>query len=74
MLLIEGDVLHFHFLVQEEAGTLTEFGGRLRREVLAGAASGEAFIHLGVTTKIVLKAGSDVLTLGNDSYGVRGMR
>lgn len=74
MLLIEGDVLHFHFLVQEEAGTLTEFGGRLRREVLAGATTGEPFIHLGMAAKIVLKAGCDVLSLGNDSYGVRGMR
>ena len=24
---VEGDVLHFHVFVEEEAGTFTEFGG-----------------------------------------------
>ena len=58
--------MHIHLLVEEEAGTFTEFGGGFSGEVLAGATSGETFIHFWMTTKIVLKAGGDVLTLGNN--------
>ena len=36
------------------------------RNVLASATTREPLIHFGVATKIILKAGGDVLTLGND--------
>jgi hypothetical protein len=54
------------FFVEEEAGTFAELGGRLGGEVFACASTGEPFIHFGMTAKIILKAGGDVLTLGND--------
>ena len=59
-------MLHFHFFVEEEAGTLAEFGGGLSGEVLAGASTGESLVHFRVAIEIILKAGGDVLTLGND--------
>ena len=62
-------MLHFHLLVEEEAGTLTEFGGGLSGEVLAGATTGEPRCHLWMAVKIVLKATGDVLTLGNEFDG-----
>ena len=63
---VEGDALCFHFFVEEEAGTFAELAGRLGGEVLACASTGEPFIHFGMTAKIILKAGGDVLTLWND--------
>ena len=61
--------MHLDLFVEEEAGTFTEFGGRFCGEVLAGTTTGEAFIHLWMTMEIILKAGGDVLTLGNDFDG-----
>ena len=64
-------MLHFYFFVEEEAGTFTEFSGRLGGEVLAGAASSESRCHLGMAVKIILKAGGNVLTLRNDLHSLR---
>ena len=71
MFSVECDVLHFHFFVEEEAGTFTEFSSRLGGEVLAGAATSESRCHLGMAVKIVLKAGGNVLTLGDDLHSLR---
>ena len=71
---VESDALYIYLFVEKESGAFTEFGGGFCGEVLACASTGESCVHFWVAMEIVLKAGGDVLTLGNDSYGVRGMR
>lgn len=61
-------MLHVHFFVEEEGSTFAELGGRLGGEILAGATSREPLVHVGMAAQIVLKAGGDVLTLGNEFY------
>ena len=39
---------------------------------MAGATTGEALIHFWMAAKIILKAGGDVLSLGNDCDGAGG--
>ena len=59
-------MFYFNVFVEEEAGTLTELGGRFCGEVLAGATTGDVCIHFWMAAKIILKAGGDVLSLRND--------
>ena len=37
---------------------------------MTASASGEPFIHFGMATKIIFKAGGDVLTLGDDLHSL----
>ena len=64
--------MHLIFFVEEEAGTLTEFGGRFCGEILTGASTGEPCVHFWMTAEIVLKAGGDVLTLRDEVDGGGG--
>ena len=63
---VEGDALDVYLFVEEKGGAFAEFGGGFCGEVLAGASTCEPYVHFWVAMEIVLKAGGDVLTLGNE--------
>ena len=65
---VEGDALDIYLFVEEKGGAFTEFGSGFCSEVLAGASTGESYVQFWVAIEIVLKAGGDVLTLGNEFY------
>ena len=65
---VESDALYIYLFVEKESGAFTEFGGGFCGEVLAGTSTGESYVHFWVAIEIVLKAGGDVLTLGNEFY------